>query len=106
VPYVSLHGYRYVVVFVDQYSRLSFAYCLRSKRDSTAALKQYIADIKHLGITIGTIYSDRGSEFFRQGPASSAADGSADSQDTAGVLTVSARGGWTPSWGQLLPSGP
>jgi hypothetical protein len=42
----------------------------------------------------------------RQGPASSAADGSADSQDTAGVLTVSARGGWPPSWGQLLPSGP
>jgi hypothetical protein len=42
----------------------------------------------------------------RRGPASSAADGSADSQSTAGVLTVPARGGWPSSWGQLPPSGP
>jgi hypothetical protein len=41
----------------------------------------------------------------RRGPASSAADGSADSHDTAGVLTVPSRGGWPPFWGQLPPSG-
>jgi hypothetical protein len=66
VPYVSLHGYRYVVVFVDNYSRLSFAYFLRSKRESITVLKQFLADMDRLGITVGTITSDRGSEFFQQ----------------------------------------
>ena len=28
VPYVSLHGYRYVMVFVDHFSKLSFVYFL------------------------------------------------------------------------------
>jgi hypothetical protein len=66
VPYVSLHGYRYVMVFVDQFSKLSFVYFLRSKSESADALRQYLADMKHLGITVAAIHSDRGSEFFEQ----------------------------------------
>ena len=66
VPYVSLHGYRYVMVFVDQFSKLSFVYFLRSKSDSADALRQYLADMKHLGVTVAAIHSDRGSEFFEQ----------------------------------------
>ena len=66
VPCVSLHGYRYVMVFVDQYSKLSFVYFLRSKSESTAALRQYLADMKRLGVTVQEIHSDRGSEFFEQ----------------------------------------
>jgi hypothetical protein len=42
----------------------------------------------------------------RRGQAPSTFDGSADSQDTAGALTVPSRGGWPSSWGQQPPSGP
>jgi len=66
VPYASLQGYRYVVVFVDQFSKLSFIYFLRSKSESTAVLRQYVADMKRLKVSVRTIYSDRGSEFFEQ----------------------------------------
>jgi len=66
VPFVSLQGYRYVMVFVDQFSRLSFVYYLRSKGESTLALRQYLTDMKRLGVTVKSIHSDRGSEFFEQ----------------------------------------
>jgi len=64
VPYVSLHGYRYVMVFVDQFSKLSFVYFLRAKSESTDVLRRYIADMKRLGVAVAAIHSDRGSEFF------------------------------------------
>jgi hypothetical protein len=63
---MSLQGYRYVMVFVDHYSKLSFAYFMRSKSESTTMLRQYIADMARLKITVRSILSDRGSEFFEQ----------------------------------------
>ena len=63
---MSLHGYRYVMVFVDQFSRLSFVHYLRNKSESAAALQKYLAEMKRLGVTVQEIHSDRGSEFFEQ----------------------------------------
>jgi len=66
VPFKSLRGYRYVLVFVDHYSRLEFCYLMRSKSETTDALERYISEMKHLGLTVHCIQSDRGTEFFEQ----------------------------------------
>jgi hypothetical protein len=66
LPYASFMGYRYVLVFVDHYSRLSFCYFLRSKNEVTSKLRTYVNEMKRLGVTIHTIQSDRGSEYFEQ----------------------------------------
>ena len=48
VPFKSLRGYRYVLVFVDHYSRLEFCNLMRSKGETTEALERYISEMKHL----------------------------------------------------------
>jgi len=46
LPYISFLGYRYVIVFVDHYSRLSFCYFLRSMNEVTSKLKTYVSEMK------------------------------------------------------------
>ena len=67
LPYVSMQGFRYVLVFVDHYSDLSIAFFMRSKTESAAKLRLYLAEMARLGVArIANIVCDRGSEFFEQ----------------------------------------
>jgi hypothetical protein len=66
VPFTSFHGYKYCLVFVDHYSRLSLVYFMRSKDETTEKLRQYLAEMRRFGYDVRRICSDRGSEFFSQ----------------------------------------
>ena len=66
LPFPSVRGYRYVVCYVDHHSRFGLCYFIRSKREVSDTLRRYLAYMRHLGITVRTIQSDRGSEFFAQ----------------------------------------
>ena len=66
VPYTSMRGYRYVVNFVDHYSRLGFCYFMRNKSETAGMLRLYLGEMRRLGVTVRTIQSDRGSEYFSQ----------------------------------------
>jgi len=66
LPYVSFRGHRYVIVFVDHYSRYRSVYFLTSKDQSTAVLKTFVADMARSGHRIIHLQTDRGSEFFEQ----------------------------------------
>ena len=41
-------------------------YFMRGKNETASTLKRYLADMKHLGVDIKLIQSDRGSEYFEQ----------------------------------------
>ena len=41
-------------------------YFMRHKNESTAKLRQYVADMARLGFKIQNLQTDRGSEFFEQ----------------------------------------
>jgi transposase len=66
LPFESFRGYKYVINFIDSFSRLGFCYFLRSKTEVIAAFRQYIADMKRFGVRIQNIRTDRGSEYFEQ----------------------------------------
>ena len=66
LPYASFQGFKYVINFVDRYSRLGFCYFLRSKTEVTATLHRYLTDMKRLGVKVHNLYTDRGSEYFEQ----------------------------------------
>ena len=66
LPYESFRGDRYVICYVDHYSRLSFVYFLKSKDQVTSSLRSFVADFSRLGFRVHTIQTDRGSEFFEQ----------------------------------------
>ena len=66
LPYVSFRGHRYVIVFVDHFSRHRSVYFLTSKDQSTAVLKTFVADMARSGHRIIHLQTDRGSEFFEQ----------------------------------------
>jgi hypothetical protein len=56
------YGYRYVIIFTDDYSGYHFSYLLKHKNDATAALKLFIADARPYG-DVRVIRSDGGTEF-------------------------------------------
>ena len=62
----SFDGYKYVVVFVDQYSGLGMPYFMRSKTEVVAKFELFVAEMAFYGIQVGTLHSDRGSEYFDQ----------------------------------------
>jgi len=66
VPFLSFLGYRYVICFVDHYSRMGFCYFLRSKTEVTPKLRQFVNELARRGIKIHNLLSDRGSEYFSQ----------------------------------------
>ena len=66
LPYLSFRGYKYVVNFIDHHSRLSFAYMMRLKSETSDKLKLFLSDMQRLKIKVSNIQSDRGSEYFSQ----------------------------------------
>ena len=66
VPYTSMNGYKYVICFVDHYSRLSFCYFMRLKNESAKVIKDFLREMHRLGVKVRTVQSDRGSEYFSQ----------------------------------------
>jgi hypothetical protein len=66
VPFTSFQGYRYCLVFVDHYSRLSIVYFMRTKDETADKLRQYLAEMGRYGFNVRRLQSDRGSEFFAQ----------------------------------------
>jgi len=66
LPFPSVRGYRYVICYVDHYSRFGLCYFMRSKKEVSDTLRRYLADMHNLGVTVRNIQSDRGSEFFAQ----------------------------------------
>ena len=45
LPFVSFHGYRFVLNFVDHYSGLGLCYFLRHKNEVTSKLRTYISEM-------------------------------------------------------------
>jgi hypothetical protein len=66
VPYLSLHGFRYVVNFIDHHSRFSLAYFMRSKTEVTEKFKLFCAELGRYGFKVRNLQSDRGSEYYAQ----------------------------------------
>ena len=66
VPYKTFKGFNYCINFVDHKSRFTLIYYMRNKNESTAKLRQYVADMGRLGVKVHNIQTDRGSEFFEQ----------------------------------------
>jgi hypothetical protein len=66
LPYNTFKGYKYCLVFVDHYSRLTVSYYMRHKSETTQKLKDYLREMRRLGVQVRTIQSDRGSEYFSQ----------------------------------------
>jgi hypothetical protein len=66
VPYESFEGYKYVVNFVDHYSRLGICYFMRCKSEVTKCFARYCKELAHYGYRVEHLHSDRGSEYFSQ----------------------------------------
>ena len=66
LPYASMRGYKYVIVYVDHYSSLSVCYFMRHKNETASTLRRYLREMQRLGVSVRTIQSDRGSEYFSQ----------------------------------------
>ena len=66
VPVESFKGHRYMVIFVDHYSRMKFVYFLRHKSEVPETLKFLIRDFKSKGFKLKRVQTDRGTEFFSQ----------------------------------------
>lgn len=66
LPYESFEGYKYVVTFVDHYSRLGICYMMRTKDETTEKFRLYCAELSHYGFQVKHLHSDRGSEYFSQ----------------------------------------
>lgn len=59
--------YRYIICYVDHYSRFELCYFTRSTKEvPTTPHRYFLVDTCHLGVTVCSIQSDRGSEFFPQ----------------------------------------
>ena len=71
LPLVCFEGIRYIVPFIDHYSKHTYVYFSQNKKAETIALimKQYISDMEVLGVKVKKITSDRGSEFYSQDKA-------------------------------------
>ena len=66
VPFESFEGYKYVVNFVDHYSRLGICYFMRCKSEVTKCFERYCKELAHYGYRVMHLHSDRGSEYFSQ----------------------------------------
>jgi hypothetical protein len=63
--HVSTEGFKYVLLFVDDYSGLYMTYCLRHKSDTLKATEKFLADSAPYG-EIKRLRSDNGTEFTNQ----------------------------------------
>lgn len=65
---ISTHsGHRYFLTIVDDYTRMTWLYLLKTKHDTPETLKQFIAMVHNqFSVSIKCIRSDNGTEFFNQ----------------------------------------
>ena len=54
VPYKTFKGFKYCINFVDHKSRFTLIYYMRNKNESTAKLRQYVADMGRLELKFKT----------------------------------------------------
>ena len=67
LPFASIHGYKYVINFVDHCSRFGVCYFMRSKKEVPGKLKEYLDLMRErYNVIVRCIQSDRGSEYFSQ----------------------------------------
>ena len=66
MPYTSLHGYNYVVNFIDHYSQFGMCFFMRTQDEVPEKLKIYLSEMKRFGYDIETISTDPGSTYFEQ----------------------------------------
>ena len=66
VPVESFKGHRYMVVYVDHYSRMKFVFFLRRKTEVVYTLKMLLDKFNSAGFKLKRVQTDRGSEFFAQ----------------------------------------
>ena len=59
---MTKEGYRYVLLFVDDYSGMQMAYFLKHKKHALEATEKYLADVSVFG-RVNCIRSDNGTEF-------------------------------------------
>jgi transposase InsO family protein len=59
----SAQGYRYFVLFKDDFSRYRYVYFLREKSEVASKLEQMLAEVKTIGHNVKEILSDNGLEF-------------------------------------------
>lgn len=59
---MSIDGYRYAMMFTDDFSSCLFVYFLKQKSDAATARAQFLADMRSQG-NIEAIWSDNGGEF-------------------------------------------
>ncbi|BES91891.1 Hydra magnipapillata [Nesidiocoris tenuis] len=59
----SVSGFKYYVMFKDDFSRYKFVYFLKNKSDVKFRLSQFLAEVKNSGYKIQVILSDNGGEF-------------------------------------------
>ena len=63
-PIVSCNGFRYYVHFIDEFSRFSWIYFLRTKDEVVHVFALFKAQVENLfGTSIKTLQSDGGTEF-------------------------------------------
>lgn len=59
---VGKHGFRYAMIFTDDYSGVMYCYNLKSKSDAHVAMQQFLIDTKDFG-KVHTLRSDGGGEY-------------------------------------------
>ena len=59
---MTKEGYRYVLLFVDDYTGMQMAYFLKHKNHALEATEKYLADVSAFG-RVKCIRSDNGGEF-------------------------------------------
>jgi hypothetical protein len=64
--YTSFEGYKYVINFVDHYSRLGVCYMMRKKSEAAGCFERYCKELAFYGFRVQHLHSDRGSEYFSQ----------------------------------------
>ena len=79
----SVQGYRYVISFTDQLTRFSVCYLLKSKSDSSGALRAAHAFFAEHNIILSKVRSDQGGEY----------SGSTEREEAAGESGRIRRGG-------------
>ena len=63
---LSRHGKRYFITFIDDYSRYTYVFPLKTKDEAFETFKTYKAEVENkLSLKIKSIRSDRGGEYLK-----------------------------------------
>ena len=66
MDYLSCHGKRYFITFIDDYSRYTYVFPLKTKDETFETFKTYKAEVENkLSVKIKSIRSDRGGEYLK-----------------------------------------